>query len=76
MINPAINGRAVSKFDMTLKSNGMNNGYGYFLRGTNSPLDGMFLGLNPSDVASSIAETNMNRKKMNLPEIKVVLVRG
>lgn len=72
----AINGRAVSKFDMTLKANGMNNGYGYFLQGTNSPLDNMFLGLNPSDVASSIAETNMNRRNLNLPEIKVTLARG
>ena len=76
MVTATISGRAVSKFDMTLKANGMNNGYGYFLRGTNSPLDGMFLGLNPSDVAMSIAETNMNRRNLNLPEIKVTLARG
>jgi len=74
-MKPVINGRAVSKFDMTLKANGMGDGYGYFLMGTNSPLDGMFLGLNPSDVASSIAETNMNRRGLNLPEIKVTLTR-
>lgn len=71
-----INGQAVLKFDMTLKSNGMNNGYGYFLRRTNGDLDGMFLGLNPSDVANSIAELNMNRRNMNLLEVKVTLARG
>ena len=71
-----INGRAVSKFDMTLKANGMNNGYGYFLRGTNGDLDGMFLGLNSSDVANSIAELNMNRRNMDLPEVKVTLARA
>lgn len=71
-----INGRAVSRFDMTLKDNGMNGGYGYFLRGTNSPLDGMFLGLNRADVDNSIAEINMNRRSLNLPEINLVIAKG
>jgi hypothetical protein len=67
-----IQARAVSKYDMTLKANGMNNGYGYFLTGTQSALDGMFLGLSRSDVESSIAETNMNRRNLNLPEIECI----
>jgi hypothetical protein len=64
-----IQARVISRFDMTLKFNGMNNGYGYFLTGTNTPLDQMFLGLNRNDVELSIAETNMNRRNLNLPEI-------
>lgn len=64
-----ISGRLAYKYDMTLKFNGMNNGYGYFLTGTRTILDGMFMGLTRQDVAASMAELNQNRRALNLPEV-------
>lgn len=71
-----ISGRVVSRFDMDLKFNGMNNGYGYFLKGTNSLLDGLFLGITRKDVENGMAELNMNRRNLNLPQIKHVFTQG
>jgi len=71
-----IQGRVYMKRCPTLKDNGMNNGYGYFLTGTQSTLDGMFLGLDRPDVHKSMAELNANRKNLNLPEVLYFFVVG
>ncbi|MFN9301376.1 MAG: hypothetical protein ACK6DA_01265 [Candidatus Kapaibacterium sp.] len=68
----AVSGRIVYRYDMTLKSNEMNNGYGYFLTGTQTPLDLMFMGLTRDDVVRSLAELNMNRRQLMLPEVTAI----
>ncbi len=71
-----INARVYMKRDMTLKANGMNDGWGYFLTGTQSPLDGIFLGLDRPDVYKSMDELNSNRESMGLPTIAFFFVVG
>ena len=63
-------GKIEKRFSMDLKMNGMNSGYGYFLCGTQSILDGVFLGTSKNEAELSIMEINQNRRLANLPEIK------
>jgi len=60
--------------DETLAFNG--NATGYFLSGTGTILDGMFMGRTRNEISEGLTEINNNRYKLNLPLITPVLPRA